>query len=311
MATRSTILSAVALAAVLAALFARATTVHSVNFAPLIYRVVSNVNDLDSVEGSAPPGKVVELWTRQRNFKEGTDDATDPFGWCRWKNNGVPVRIGVTVANAQGVWQLGNLRGSGNTVMIFPPAPAGDRCLGGLYTELLPRTCDSPGVNCSAWTVPTLHWMNVRKLNIRTGAVAGAISGADQASAAVADGPDDGPDPSDVVDVDQNGIDTTAPGYTPGQRVTWRCAAGGTLPCPAVTVHDGSTAISTDPEFAFVLGSIQAHRAGGSIIAAGAIPRGQPIGFSVNVNVKFRGRLDLNMGCDRARFFDFSTPLTF
>jgi hypothetical protein len=306
MAKRPTIVSAVALAAVLAALLVRATTLHSVNAAPLIYRVVSNVNDLDGVEGTAPPGRVVELWTRQRNFKEGTDDASDPFAWCRWKNSGDPIRIGVTVADGNGVWKMAGLRTSGNTVMLFPAAPAGDRCLGGLYTELLPRTCDSPGVNCTTWIKPTLNWLNVRKLTPIIGALAGSVSGAEQASAAVADGPNDGPEPSDVVDVDQNGIDTTAPGYSPGQRVTWRCGAGGTLACPSITVHDSSTAISTDPEYPFVLGTIQAHRTGGSFIAAAAIPRGQPIGFAVNVNVRFRGRLDVNLGCDQASFFDFS-----
>jgi hypothetical protein len=308
MAKRSTIAAAVALAAVLGALLVRATTVHSVNFAPLIYRVVSNVNDLDAVEGVAPPGKVVELWSRQRNFKEGTEDAIDPFGWCKWKNNGTPIRLGTTVVDRSGVWRFSNLRAS-NTVMLFPAAPGADRCLGGLYTELLPRTCDAPGVNCSAWATPMLHWLNVRKLTLTLAGVTGSVSGAEQASAAVADGPDDGPEPSDVVDVDQNGVDTTAPGYTIGQRITWRCAAGGTLVCPSVTVHDGSTAISTDPEFPFVVGTLQAHRAGGSFIAAAAIQRGTPIGFAVNVNVKFRGRLDLNLGCDRKSFFDFSVPL--
>jgi len=114
-----------------------------------------------------------------------------------------------------------------------------------------------------------------------------------------------------VVDVDENGIDTTTPGYTIGQRVTWRCGSGGTAACPSVTIHDGSTAISTDPEFPFVLGTIQGHRTGGSFIAAAAIPRGTPIGFSVNVNVKFRGLLDVNLGCDRTRFFDFSLAKVF
>src|SRR2546427_9008885 len=101
MAKRRIIVSSVALAAVVAGLLARATTVHSVNAAPLIYRVVSNVNDLDAVEGMAPPGRVIELWTRQRNFKEG-DDVNDPFAWCRWKNDGDPVRIGVTTADSNG-----------------------------------------------------------------------------------------------------------------------------------------------------------------------------------------------------------------
>src|SRR6476620_1277481 len=119
MAKRPIIGSAGALAAVLGALLVRATNVHSVNAQPLIYRAVSNVNDLDSVEGSAAPGKVVELWVRQRNFREGgnTPDA-DPFGWCAWKNNGNAVRIGTTVADGTGTWRLGNLR-AGNTVMIY------------------------------------------------------------------------------------------------------------------------------------------------------------------------------------------------
>src|SRR5205085_1602517 len=161
-----------------------------------------------------------------------------------------------------------------------------------VYTELLPRACDAPGVNCTSGSAPTLHWLNVRKLTSIIATVTGAVSEAEQASAAVADGPDDGPEPSDVVDVDQNGIDTTAPGYVPGQRVSWRCGGAGTLGCPSITVHDSSTAISTDPEFPFVLGTIQGHRAGGSFIAAAAIARGTPIGFAVNVNVRFRGLLD-------------------
>jgi hypothetical protein len=311
MARGSRMVGSVALGGVLVALVLRATTLHSVNDAPLIYRVVSNVNDLDGVEGMAPPGRVVELWFKQRNFKEGTDDASDPFSWCGWKNRGDAVRLGVTTADANGVWRLSDLRHSRTTVMLFPPAAGADRCLGGLYTELLPRACEQPGVNCTAWDAPTLHWMNVRKLRPAIGAVAGSLSRAEQAAAAVADGPDDGPAPSDVVDVDENGIDTTAPGYTVGQRVTWRCGSGGTAACPSVTVHDGSTAISTDPEFPFVLGTMQGHRTGGSFIAAAAIPRGSPIGFSVNVNVKFRGLLDVNLGCDRQRFFDFSAAKVF
>jgi hypothetical protein len=308
---RARVVPSVALGAVVVALCVRATTLHSINAAPLVYRVVSNVNDLDGVEGLAPPGRVVELWMRQRNFKEGTDDTSDPFAWCAWKNRGDPVRIGLTSADAKGVWRLANLRQASTTVMIFPPAPAGDRCLGGLYTELLPRACDAPGVNCSDWVAPTLHWLNVRKLRPTIGALAGSVSGAEQTAAAVADGPNDGPEPSDVVDVDQNGLDTTAPGFDIGQRVTWRCGTGGTAVCPSIAIHDASTAIATDPEYPFVLGTIQAHRTGGSFIAAAAIARGQPIGFAVNVNVKLRGLFDVNLGCDRGRFFDFSLARVF
>jgi hypothetical protein len=308
MAKRRIVLSSAAFVAVVGALLVRATTLHSVNAAPLIYRIVSNVNDLDRVEGVAPPGRTIELWSRQRNFKEGADSGSDLFSWCAWKNSGNPIRLGVTTADASGTWRLTGLRASANTVMLFPAGPGEDRCRGGVYTELLPRACDAPGVNCTAWTTPTLHWLNVRKLTDITAAAAGSVSGAEQASAAVADGPDDGPDPTDVVDVDQNGVDTTAPGYVVGQRITWRCGSGGSLLCPSIAVHDASTAISTDPEYPFVLGTIQAHRGGGSFIAAAAIARGTPIGFAVNVNVKLRGRFDVNLGCDRPSFFDFSVP---
>src|SRR5207253_2917951 len=144
MAKGSSIVGSIALGGVLVALVMRATTLHSVNGAPLIYRVVSNVNDLDGVEGLAPPGRVVELWFKQRNFKEGNDDASDPFAWCGWKNGGDAVRIGIATADAKGVWRLSDLRHAGTTVMLFPPAPGADRCLGGLYTELLPRACEQP-----------------------------------------------------------------------------------------------------------------------------------------------------------------------
>jgi hypothetical protein len=306
---RLVVLGPLVFGATLAALALRATTLGAVGTQPLIYRVTSLVNDLDTVEGLAPPHAWVELWVKQRNFIEGEGGSTtDPFSWCGWKNNGNAILIAGTQADAAGVWRLANLRATGTTVMLFPAAPAADQCRGGIYTELLPRACSGPGVGCSGWAVPQLHWLGLRKPTNLTGVVTGSVSQADQTSASVADGPDDGPDPSDVVDVDQNGIDTTAPGLVPGQRVTWRCGAGGTAVCPSVAMHDGSTAISTDPEFPYLLGTIQAHRAGGSFIAAGAISRGD-VGFAVNVNVRFRGRLDVNLGCDQKTFFDFSVPL--
>ena len=311
MAKRSLIVPVALFGAVLVGLALRAVTAHSVGPQPLIYRVTTNVNDLDGVEGLAPPGRFVELWMRQRTFKEGEDGTADPFSWCTWKNHGNMVQVAAVQADAAGIWRLQNLRAAGNTVMVFPPGPGEDACRGGLYTELLPRACDAPNVGCTDFATPQLHWMNVKKLTQTVGVVMGSVSGAEQTAAAVADGPDDGPEPSDVVDVDQNGIDTTAPGFKVGQRVTWRCGQGGTAPCPSVTVHDASTAIQSDPEFPFLLGTIQGHRAGGSFIAAAAIPRGTPIGFSVNVNVKFRGRLDVNLGCDNQKFFDFSVPFVY
>ena len=203
------------------------------------------------------------------------------------------------------MWHLQDLRRTGTTVSVLPAAPGEDRCLGGLYTELLTRSCVFPGWSCSDPQVPTLHWMNVRRIGGATGATTASVSGAEQAAAAVADGPNDGPDAPGLIDVDQNGVDTTHPGFWIGQRVTWRCGAGGTVSCPSISIHDASTALAPDPEFPYLLGTVQAHRSGGSIIAAAAIPRGAPIGFNVNVNVRFRGSLDVNLGCDQPKFFDF------
>src|SRR2546430_3132631 len=119
----------------------RAVTVHSVNAQPLIYRATASVNDLDMVEGLAPPGRVVELWARQRNFIEGSDDSADSFTWCGWKNKGNPIRLAVTQVDAGGMWRLTDLRRSGNTGVIFPPRPGGGRRRRGGFTGPLPPPC--------------------------------------------------------------------------------------------------------------------------------------------------------------------------
>ena len=209
---------------------------HSVGAAPLIYRVTSNNNDLDSVEGIAPPGRLVELWYRQRNFREGLESAEPGQGYrspgAGFEDGGNPVQLGAVQADASGEWRLGNLRQS-TTVMLFPSAGRGTTCQGGVLTQLLPRVCDVPGVNCTAWTPPALHWLNVKRQNPVTATAGGAVSGAETAAIAVADGPDDGPEPTSVYDVDSNGIDTRQAGLSWGQRVSWKCGAGGTAVCPA------------------------------------------------------------------------------
>ena len=73
---RSVFVSSAALAAVLVALVMRATTLHSVNAAPLIYRATASVNDLDTVEGLAPPGQYVELWVEV--VREVYPELTEP-----------------------------------------------------------------------------------------------------------------------------------------------------------------------------------------------------------------------------------------
>src|SRR5262249_33978108 len=90
------VMVAAASTVVLSGLVLRAVTVHSVGNAPLIYRVTTNNNDLDGVEGLAAPGRLVELWYRQRNFREGIERAEpgqDAFSWCAWKNRGNAVLL--------------------------------------------------------------------------------------------------------------------------------------------------------------------------------------------------------------------------
>lgn len=297
---------------VCAALLTRAVTALSLGGKPLVYRVTVNNNDLEGIEGLGTPGRVIHLWARQRSFKEGNDATDDPFSWCAWKNGGNDTYVAWTGVDASGVFRMTQLRTRGTTVMMFPPAPAGDRCEGGLYTELRLQECDRVvGGNCTAPEVPKVNWLNVKRSAASVGTAAGSIRDAYQASIAVADGPNDGPEFSDVIDVDQNGFDTTKPGMTPGQLVTWKCGAGGTATCPSVAIYDSSTVVTPDPEYPFVLGTLQGHRPGGSVFAAAAIGRGEPLGFTVNINARFRGLLDVNIGCDEHKFFDFSVPFTF
>jgi hypothetical protein len=308
---RRLVIGTVLAVGVVTALLGHAVTAVAVGGKPFIYRTTVNSNDLEGIEGIGTPGRVVQLWIRQRNFRDGTPDGADPFSWCAWKNGGARTFITAAGIGANGVFRLTNLRSQPTTVMLFPAAPGDDVCHGGLYTELLLKECDNSGLNCTTSEVPTMHWLNVRKLAGSVGVGMGRISGAYQASIAVADGPDDGPEYSDVLDVDQNGYDTTVGGGVVGRPIEWRCGSGGTAPCPSIPIHDGSTALETDPEFPFVMATLQGHRPGGSIIAAAARARDNPLGFAVNVNVKFRGKLDINLGCDRASFFDFSVPATF
>lgn len=305
MSSRSTFVGSGALAIALVGFTLRAVTVHSVGAIPIIHRVTTVNNDLDGVVGQGPPGRVVQLWYKQRSFREGKASGSDRFGWCAWKHGGQAIFLGQTAPDAQGIWRFSGLRDIGNTVQLFPPGPAEDTCESGLYTELLPRACDPNGTNCTAFNTPKLHWLNVRRLTATTGVANGAIEFARTAAITVADGPNDGPEPTDVSDVDLNAVDTTRPGWIEGERVSWICGSGGNAPCPTIAIHDSSTIVEPDPEFPFVLGMIHAHREGGTFIAAAEIPRPDDLGFTVNVNARFRGDVDIDLGCDPPKFTDF------
>ena len=305
-------LGGVACVSVFGMLVMRATAVYSVGAQPKIYRITSQRDLLDSIEGVTTPGRLVEVWYRQRNFKEGDTGETDPFSWCGWKNNGQKVLIDRAWADASGVFRISNLAASGNSVPLLPDAPGGDRCRGGLFTEIFPRACDAPGVNCSPDHAPVLHWMNMKHLNAITGGTAAAMSQADQISVAVADGPDDDSSISNHTDVSYHALDTTTPGYTRWQKVSFKCGPGGTTTCPSAPIYDASTVIDSDAEYPFLLGMLQGHSDGGSSIAAVKVPRGSPLGplvrVAVDVNVRLRADIGLNLGCDPPKPFDFLVP---
>lgn len=311
MTTRSTVFAAAAGALVFAGLVLRAVTVHSVGNQPLIYRVTTSGNDLDSIEGIAAPGRLVELWYKQRNFVEGVIHGEDDFRWCSWKNGGTAVFLGRALADGQGVFRFAGLARAGTTVTMFPAAGNASGCQGGLMTQLLPRVCD--GAGCSPFAPPTVHWLNVQKRNdAQIATASGSIQGAERAALSIADGPNDGPEASSVYDVDQSFIDTRSPGLVWGQQVSWRCGGGGTAACPSAVIHDSTTVIAPDPEFGYVLGTMHGHAPGGSVIAAAAIPRPEgSLGFQVNVDLVLRGGFDLNLGCDRPSAFDFAVPVRF
>jgi hypothetical protein len=281
----------------------RAVAVQSVGAAPEVVRVTVRNNDLEGVIGVAQPGETVELWYRQRNFREGTSQG---FAWCGWKNHGDPVMLGTAVTGDDGLWRFDGLS-TLSTVMLFPAVASGSNCGGGVYTELLPRVC-SAGGGCTTWTVPEVHYVNVRRRSTGQAQASASVTGATRTALAVADGPNDGPEASSVYDVDEDGIDTTLPGFEIGQRVTWKCGAGGTAVCPSVPIHDASTIVTPDPEFPFLLGTLQGHGNGGSVFAAAAIDRNQDLGFVVNVNVRLAGDLGIDLGCEQGGFFDFLAP---
>src|SRR5262249_46239184 len=60
--------------------------------APWIQKLEVRNNDLTAVQGKGVPGTAMNVYYRQRNFKEGYWDESvpgvDPFSWCNWLNGG-------------------------------------------------------------------------------------------------------------------------------------------------------------------------------------------------------------------------------
>ncbi len=254
---------------------------------PMIDQMQVLFNDLKSLRGEGVPGTLVTARYRQRNFREGgLNDASDPFGWCAWKNNGNALVLGSTIVGSTGRWALDNL-----DVSVLPSIADGGSCGGGLKTELLLDSVYGAG------SAPVSTWLNVEKPTQQTGTVMGSLEFANRAAIAIADGPDDGDTPFPR-DVDEDGIDLCASGIGCGTKVSWKCN-GGTFQCPQTTVHDGSSITATDREYPFVVGMLAGHKPGGSILMAAEVSR-PALGPTFHIDLDIGGLPN----CGN-KFFDF------
>src|SRR5262245_16445905 len=82
--------------------------------APWIQKMELRTNDLVALEGRGVPGTAIDIYYRQRNFKQGIASGGAGCGplfplcfeWCDWLNGGNAIRLGSAQATAAGSWRL-------------------------------------------------------------------------------------------------------------------------------------------------------------------------------------------------------------
>ena len=236
----------------------------------------------------------------------------DPFSWCGWKNGGNPVQLGAVQADAYGQVAARAICVSATTVMLFPSAGRGTTCQGG-------RTDAAPAAR-------------LRRPRRQLHGVDAAGTPLAQREAAESRHGHRGRRRLGRRDGGDRRRRRTRRRSRAHQRLRRRLerhrhpAAGSQLGTArelevrrgrdrgvserhrARRHHDHHTRsrVSLHPRHAS-----RATRPGGSIFAAAAIPRGEPLGFTVNVNAKLRASLDINLGCDQKKLFDFSVPFVY
>jgi hypothetical protein len=269
--------------------------------APWIQKLEVRNNDLAAVQGKGVAGTAINIYYRQRNFKEGywdvSEPGVDPFSWCSWLNNGNAIYLGSAVVDAYGNWRL-----QGLDTQIMPPLTGGNQCGSGLLTEF--QLQSAYGV-----AVPDIKWLNVRKPGNQVATIAGAIEFANQVAAGVADGPNDVVDADHpwTIDRDDDGTDLCLTNLGCGARVSWKASAG-TFASPSIQMRDDSPLLGPrDQEFSYVTGMIQGHMPGGSVLAVAHVDRPNPAP-QVRVDLNIKGLEKLNI-CDSLGFFDFLTNL--
>jgi hypothetical protein len=277
--------------------------------APWIERIELRTNDLKELHGRGVPGTAVDVYYRQRNFKQGCTSCSEPietclvcaalpFEWCSWLNGGNAIFLGSTQVNPLGTWQLLD-----RDLQVLPGNAAGRTCATGVLTQIELRS------QYGDFSVPDV--MSVDMVDVTGDAghqrLGATIEFANQVAVAVADGPNDVQDATApwTIDTDEDGVDLCESGLGCGALVRWRLAGGGTFQPPSIEVRDDSPIVGPrDQEFGHVMGMIQGHKPGGSVLAAAYVSRPTPVGPALNVNVDIKA--DIGLGCSSSGgYFDF------
>jgi hypothetical protein len=267
--------------------------------APWIERIEVRNNDLSALQGRGVPGTVIEVRYQQRNFRQGFSTGTPLFEWCGWLlPNALP--LGTAVVTAAGTWRL-----QGLDRQVLPAEVEGRTCATGVLTHIELHS------EYGDVSVP-----EVQNLNLPPGTthrhIRGAVQFANQVAIGIADGPQDVQDGANpgAVDVDEDGIDLCESGLGCGTPVSWS-SSGGLFISPTIEVRDDSPLFGPrDPEFNHVMGMIQAHKPGGSVLAVAYVPRpAPPLGPILNINVDINADIDLDLGlslCSGPTLFKFA-----
>jgi hypothetical protein len=278
--------------------------------APWVEKMEIRNNDLVGLQGRGVPGTQIGVFYRQRNFKQGCYCDADiacavacvvggaVFEWCGWLFNGGAIFLGSTVVSGAGTWRLQEL-----DTQVLPGTAAGRTCATGVLTQI---ELQSQYGNVS---VPNVKGLDMLDSDAAHQLVGAGIEFANQVAIGVADGPNDVQDAVApwTIDTDDDGADLCVNGIGCGAPVSWKLRGSpGTFQPPSIQVRDDSPVIGPrDQEFSHVMGMIQGHKPGGSVLAVAYVPRPAPLGPVINVNVDVKGLEDLGGCSSSSRFFDF------
>jgi hypothetical protein len=272
--------------------------------APWIDRMEIRDNDLVGLRGRGVPGTQIDIYYRQRNFRQGVFYCLPPatcitFGWCDWLNGGNALYLGSPQVSGAGTWQLGGL-----DLQVLPGVAQGPTCATGVGTQIELRS------QYGDVSVPEISLGLLQGQGGLFASAVGAIWGADRVALGVADGPNAVQNATSpwTIDTAEDGVDLCTNAAC-GSIVQWGYGIDGPLKflAPRIEVRDDSPLTGPrDQEFGHVMGMLQGHKPGGSILAVAYVPRPTPVGPALDVNVDMNGASVEGAGCDAAGgYFEF------